>query len=73
MHCTFAVMKTPNGFPDRPLSFSERERQCEELFNSRGPFYHLCTPGISQQVLFDTNEDFRFAINLMASTLYEEM
>ena len=72
MHCTFAVMKTPNGFPDRPLSFSERERQCEELFNSRGPFYHLCTPGDSQLVLFDTNEDFRFAINLMASTLYEE-
>ena len=65
-------MKALDQFPTRPLSFGERERQCEELFRTRGPFYHLCTPGDSQLVLFETDDDFRFAMNLMASTLYEE-
>ena len=69
---TFATMKNTNQKPVRPLSFGERERQCEELFLSRGPFYHLCTPGDSQHVLFDTNNDFRFAMNLMASSSYLE-
>lgn len=54
----------------RPLTYAERERQCEELFRSRGPFYHLCTPGDSQLVLFETEDDFRFGMNLMASSLY---
>ena len=58
-------------FP-RPLSFGERERQCEEIFLSRGPFYHLCTPGDSQLVLFDNDDDFRFAMNLIAASSYWE-
>ena len=56
----------------RPLSFRERERQCEESFLSRGPFFHLCTPGDSQLVLFETADDFRFAMNLIASCSYWE-
>ena len=58
-------------FP-RPLSFGERERQCEETFLSRGPFYHLCTPGDSQLVLFEDDDDFRFAMNLIAASSYWE-
>lgn len=58
-------------FP-RPLSFGERERQCEEIFLSRGPFYHLCTPGDSQLVLFENDDDFRFAMNLIAASSYWE-
>ena len=52
--------------PNRPLSFAERERQCESLFRSRGPFLHLCTPGEGTLTLFETEEDFRFAMNLIA-------
>lgn len=59
-----------NMIPNRPLSFEERERQCEELFRSRGPFYHLCTPGDSTLVLFENDEDFRFAMNLIASDIF---
>lgn len=59
-------MKDLSLHPDRPLSFAERERQCEALFNSRGPFYHLCTPGEGTLTLFETDEDFRFAMNLVA-------
>lgn len=55
---------------NRPLTYSEREWQCEELFRSRGPFYHLCTPGDSSLVLFETEDDYRFAMNLMASSIY---
>lgn len=58
--------------PVRPLSFGEREQQCKDLFFSRGLFYHLCTPGDSQLVLFETDDDFRFAMNLMASSTYSE-
>ncbi len=58
-------------FP-RPLSFGERERQCKESFLSRGPFYHLCTPGDSQLVLFENDDDFRFAMNLIAASSYWE-
>ncbi len=65
-------MKYTNQNPSRPLSFGEQERRCEELFLSRGPFYHLCTPGDSQLVLFDTDGDFRYAMNLMASSAYQE-
>jgi len=51
---------------NRPLSFGERERQCEELFLSRGPFFHLCTPGEDTLILFESEEDFRFSMNLIA-------
>lgn len=60
-----------NTLTNRPLSFGEREQQCEELFRSRGPFYHLCTPGESTLVLFENEDDYRFAMNLMASSSFE--
>ena len=59
-----------NCFPNRPLSFGEREQQCEDLFRSRGPFYHLCTPGDSTLVLFENDVDYRFAMNLIASSTH---
>ena len=51
---------------NRPPSFGERERQCEELFLSRGPFFHLCTPGDDTLILFESEEDFCFSMNLIA-------
>ena len=65
-------MENMNQNLSRPLSFGEREQQCKDLFFSRGPYYHLCTPGDCQLVLFETDDDFRFAMNLMASSTYSE-
>ena len=59
-------MNNMNPTPARPLSFAERERQCEELFLNRGPFFHLCTPGDETLTLFEEEYDFRFAMNLTA-------
>ena len=50
----------------RPLSYGEQERQCEDLFFSRGPFYHLCTPGEGNFTLFEDELDFCFMMNLVA-------
>lgn len=65
-------MKTDITTPKRSLSFGEQERACEDLFLSRGPFYHLCTPGESTLVLFETESDYRFAMNLIASSNYQD-
>lgn len=59
-------MKHNSQIPSRPLSFGERERQCENLFRRRGPFFHVCTPGDDSLILFETEDDFRFAMNLFA-------
>ena len=50
----------------RLLSFQEQERQCERIFLSRGPYFHLCTPGDAIAQLFEEETDFRFAMNLVA-------
>ena len=56
--------------PSKLFSFAELERQCEDLFFARGPFYHLCTPGEDTLILFETDEDYRFAMNLIALVTY---
>lgn len=52
--------------PPRYLSFGQQEKRCEELFISRGPFFHLCTPGKESLILFETEDDYRFTMNLVA-------
>lgn len=59
-------MKNLHPNPDRPLSFAEQEQQCKELFLSRGPFYHLCTPGEGNYTLFEDEIDLCFMMNLVA-------
>lgn len=59
-------MKDFTTKPSRLLSFQEQERQCERLFCSHGPFFHLCTPGDAVAQLFEEETDFRFAMNLVA-------
>ena len=51
---------------NRPLSFAEQERLCEDLFLSRGPFYHLCTPGEENHTLFEDECDLAFMMNVIA-------
>ena len=50
----------------RPMSFSEKESLCEYRFRNSGPFWHLTTPGQLQEVLFITEDDFRFGMSSAA-------
>lgn len=61
-------MENFNSFK-RPLSFQEAEFQCNESFRNNGPFWHLCTDGNSQQIIFTCDEDFCAAMNAMAIVL----
>lgn len=55
----------------RAVSFYEAERQCELVYLENGPFYHLCTSGEQTENLFDDEDDFRFAMNLMAFCVWQ--
>ena len=52
-------------------NFSEREKACEMLFETRGPYWHVCTSGKETPVLFVTDEDFCFVMNVIAQAAYE--
>ena len=41
----------------------------EYLFRQRGPFWHLCTPGTNQEILFQKHEDYCFGITSSAVCL----
>jgi REP element-mobilizing transposase RayT len=64
-------MDTYRNNRPRALSYSETERQCEMTFLNNGPFYHLCTSGTQTEILFENEEDFRFAMNLMAFCVWQ--
>lgn len=52
---------------DRPLSFGEKERQCEwhfhDIVNRYGQLWHISTPGNLTETLFVEDEDFQFAVS----------
>lgn len=52
-------------------SYVESERCCETAFKNNEPFWHLCTPGNASGIIFRNNEDYRFAMNLVARTKLE--
>jgi hypothetical protein len=52
-----------------PISFSRREDHLEYLFHAKGPFWHLCTPGTNQEILFNQDEDYRFGVSSCALSL----
>lgn len=47
-------------------TFGEKERNCEAVFFNNGPFWHVCTPGALSAQIFCDDDDFRFAVNLLA-------
>ncbi len=51
--------------------YVRREGECEAFFFENGPFWHLCTPGEGQELIFKTSEDFKFGITSMAMALLE--
>ncbi len=51
--------------------FVNREGECEYFFSSEGPFWHLCTPGEGQPIIFRSQEDYQFAVTSSALALRE--
>ena len=48
------------------LSFSEKERICEEIFTANGPYWHLYTDGTNMQDIFCTEQDFDTGMWILA-------
>ena len=53
------------------ISYIESERMCEATFLSGGRWWHLYTPGNLTSLVFANDDDYRFAMNLMARCLAE--
>ena len=65
-----------DGQPFRqPKSFNEKENVCRSLFDavisSCQTFWHVCTPGTIQSVIFRSPEEYRFAVNAVATSAYD--
>lgn len=60
---------------DRPLTFGEKERQCEwhfhDIVNRYGQLWHISTPGNLTETLFVEDEDFQFAVSNSAISAAE--
>lgn len=54
---------------DNRKSFAKREEECEFYFRSHGPFWHLCTPGTNQEILFVSQQDYGFGVTSAAISL----
>ena len=55
-------------------SFSDKENNCKRVFQQTikhyGDFYHLCTPGEKQSVIFRAPEDYAYMMTLVAICAY---
>ena len=52
------------------LSFSEKERICESIFVSNGPYWHVYTDGTMMQNIFISKEDFIIGMWCLAAALH---
>ena len=52
------------------LSFSEKERVCESIFVSNGPYWHIYTDGTKMQNIFCNEEDFKIGMWCLAAALF---
>ena len=52
------------------LSFSEKERICESIFFSNGPYWHVYTDGTKMQNIFCNEEDFKNGMWCLATSLH---
>lgn len=48
------------------LTFAEKERECERIFEKSGPFWHLYTDGRVMEDFLCTEEDFKTAMTALA-------
>ncbi len=54
-----------------PMTERQIELMQERLFRESGPFYHLCTKPLENEIIFQNDEERKVAINLMAITAKE--
>lgn len=47
------------------LTYSEKERICENIFLNEGPFWHLYTDGTKMHDIFTSNDEFDTGMNLL--------
>lgn len=63
------------GTPVAPGSFQEKEKRCRAVFDSfiwdNLSFWHVCTPGTSQQIIFESPADYEFGIVAAATAAYD--
>lgn len=52
------------------LSFSEKERICENIFRDNGPYWHIYTDGTRMQNIFCCEEDFRAGMWCLAVAMH---
>lgn len=52
------------------LSFSEKERICDSVFDCNGPYWHIYTDGTRMQNIFCNEEDFKIGMWCLAMTLF---
>ena len=52
------------------LSFSEKERVCESIFISNGPYWHIYTDGTKMQNIFCCEDDFKTAMWILAASMH---
>ena len=52
------------------LSFTEKERICERIFVSNGPYWHIYTDGTQMQNIFCDKEDFKIGMWCLAVALH---
>ena len=52
------------------LSFSEKEKACEDTFGANGPYWHLFTNGNTMQNIFCNEEDFKTGMWCLAAALH---
>lgn len=52
-------------------NFRESESLCENTFASNGPYWHLYTQGQDTPLIFKTEDDFEFAMNVICQAAYE--
>jgi len=45
--------------------FWNKEQQCEFTFQSGGPYWHVCTPGVSTEILFVEDDDYRRCLTII--------
>lgn len=53
------------NFQEKTMNTSS-EFNCEQIFLSQGPYWHVCTPGSRTGLIFPRTEDFAFGMTLSA-------
>ena len=48
------------------LSPSQQDLLCEQRFLNGGPFWHICSNGQLMEIIFKSEEDYKFAVNAIA-------